>query len=373
MPNTSGGYDYVYQYRDHLGNVRLSYADDPSNPGQPIIMEENNYYPFGMFHEGYNNVVNGVENNYKTFQDQEFTEDLGLNVHEFAFRTYDPAIGRFWSVDPVADSYPHNGTYNFSENRVVDGIELEGLEYVSRIHIMDGDEHIATLDINYYQMSEEQIEAAGGTYQGLDNAASYGPEGKGVKHTYLNVADGNKSERWDFRDDSTRHGLYSGAGAITDWAGNDDFSFQPVDLADAIAKEHDRDYANVASSNYKGFVEDTRTLAADDLMVDRVNSLLTSSAPLARQYGLETPFRGGFSGEMYRALAGQSLFIGTLANYKGWKSTRMQSLGLSPDKPQDMAKVSIMGSGTFLRYSANSGVGRAAIIRAAESRRLKNQ
>ena len=28
----SGGYDYVYQYKDHLGNVRLSYTEDPSNP-----------------------------------------------------------------------------------------------------------------------------------------------------------------------------------------------------------------------------------------------------------------------------------------------------------------------------------------------------
>jgi RHS repeat-associated protein len=210
--------------------------------------------------------VNGVENNYKTFQDQEFTEDLGLNMHEFAFRMYDPAIGRFAAIDPVADSYPHNGAYNFSENRVIDGIELEGLEYVSRIHIMDGDEHIRTIDINYYQMTEEQIEAAGGTYKSVSNAASYGPEGKGVKHTYSN----KNSTRWDFKDDKTRHGLYSGEGSITDYRGgkNWDFSFQPIDLADAIAKEHDRNYTGF--SNYAGYVEDTRTLGADNLMVGKL-------------------------------------------------------------------------------------------------------
>ncbi|MGS2765214.1 DUF6443 domain-containing protein [Sinomicrobium sp. M5D2P9] len=375
-------YKYVYQYKDHLGNARLSYANigTTSSP-QLEIIEENNYYPFGLEHKGYNNVVNGPENNYKTFQDQEFTENLGLNMHEFTFRMYDPVIGRFAAIDPIADSYPHNGTYNFSENRPIDGIELEGLEYVSRIHLMDGDKHIATLDINYYQMTEEQIEAAGGTYQGVYNAASYGPEGKGVKHTYFNVGETenelyqNGNIRWDFGDDKTRHGLYSGAGSITDYRGGDnyDFSFQPIDLADAIAKEHDINYANVAGSNYKGFAEDTRTLGADNIMVNKVNGVLGSSAPLARQFGLETPFRGGFSGEMYSALAGQSGFIGTLANYKGWKTSRMQSLGLSPDKPQDMAKVSILKTGDFLRYSANRGFGRAAIIRAAEKSRLKNQ
>jgi hypothetical protein len=37
-------------------------------------------------------------------------------------------LGRFFAVDPLASKYPHNGPYNFSENRVIDGIELEGLE-----------------------------------------------------------------------------------------------------------------------------------------------------------------------------------------------------------------------------------------------------
>jgi len=33
------------------------------------------------------------------------------------------------SVDPLAEKYPYNGVYNFSENRVIDGRELEGLEW----------------------------------------------------------------------------------------------------------------------------------------------------------------------------------------------------------------------------------------------------
>jgi len=34
-------------------------------------------------------------------------------------------------VDPLAPKYPHNSPYAFSENRVVDGVELEGLEWDS--------------------------------------------------------------------------------------------------------------------------------------------------------------------------------------------------------------------------------------------------
>ena len=40
----------------------------------------------------------------------------------------DSRVGRFWSVDPLASKYPHNSPYAFSENRLLDGVELEGLE-----------------------------------------------------------------------------------------------------------------------------------------------------------------------------------------------------------------------------------------------------
>lgn len=38
------------------------------------------------------------------------------------------AIGRFMSVDPLAEKYPYNSTYAFQENKMGMGKELEGLE-----------------------------------------------------------------------------------------------------------------------------------------------------------------------------------------------------------------------------------------------------
>ena len=87
-----------------------------------------NYYPFGLEHKGYNNVVNGTENNYKTFQGQEISKELGYNMLEFKYRHYDPAIGRFNVVDPLTEDYMDWGPYVFSGNRVIDARELEGLE-----------------------------------------------------------------------------------------------------------------------------------------------------------------------------------------------------------------------------------------------------
>ena len=51
-------------------------------------------------------------------------------LHAFEYRMHDTRIGRFWSVDPLAGKFPWNSVYAFAENRVVDGMELEGLEYL---------------------------------------------------------------------------------------------------------------------------------------------------------------------------------------------------------------------------------------------------
>ncbi len=42
-----------------------------------------------------------------------------------------PDVGRFFNIDPLSEKYAYQSHYNFSENRVIDGRELEGLEWVS--------------------------------------------------------------------------------------------------------------------------------------------------------------------------------------------------------------------------------------------------
>jgi len=64
------------------------------------------------------------------FQGQEAENELygEGNASFFKYRISDNRLGRFFSIDPLAAKYPHNSPYAFSENRVIDGVELEGLE-----------------------------------------------------------------------------------------------------------------------------------------------------------------------------------------------------------------------------------------------------
>jgi RHS repeat-associated protein len=64
------------------------------------------------------------------FQDQEKDDEIkgNGNSNNYKFRMHDPRIGRFFSIDPLCDSYSWNSPYAFSENRVIDAVELEGLQ-----------------------------------------------------------------------------------------------------------------------------------------------------------------------------------------------------------------------------------------------------
>lgn len=65
------------------------------------------------------------------FQGQERDDEIkgAGNSINYKYRMHDPRIGRFFAIDPLAYYFPHNSPYAFSENRVLDGVELEGQEW----------------------------------------------------------------------------------------------------------------------------------------------------------------------------------------------------------------------------------------------------
>jgi len=125
-----------------MGARKLSYYEEESSKkmelfskgGTRIFSEFSqknrlDYSPFGMLlpnrHESSSDYRYG-------FQGQEKDDEIkgeGNSIN-YKYRMHDPRVGRFFAVDPLAFKYPWNSSYAFSENRVIDGIELEGLEYI---------------------------------------------------------------------------------------------------------------------------------------------------------------------------------------------------------------------------------------------------
>lgn len=113
---------YIYNYQDHLGNIRLAYYNDGNNGLK--IDRETGYYPFGMEYTGAKS--SEVKSYTYGFQGQERQNETGWSSYKW--RNSIPELGRFFNVDPLSEKYAYQSHYNFSENRVVDNVELEGLE-----------------------------------------------------------------------------------------------------------------------------------------------------------------------------------------------------------------------------------------------------
>ncbi|WP_445223262.1 RHS repeat domain-containing protein [Chryseobacterium sp. MYb328] len=122
---TSEGYfnfennKYIYNYADHLGNVRLSYFKN----GTGIeVLEENNYYPFGLKHEGYNILGGNPSYNYK-YNGKELQE---TGMYDYGARMYMPDLGRWGVVDPLAEKTRRWTPYVYAADNPIRFIDPDG-------------------------------------------------------------------------------------------------------------------------------------------------------------------------------------------------------------------------------------------------------
>ncbi|QHC86413.1 hypothetical protein AS589_17305 [Empedobacter brevis] len=188
-------FNYVYNYTDHLGNVRLSYQKESN--GSLKVLEENNYYPFGLKHSGYNN-TNLANANYKyKYNGKELQDEFNINLYDYGARNYDPTIGRWFNVDPLAEKYYELSPYNYAVNNPVFFVDPDGMavEDIIKININTGviniqkaagDDVVQIVDNKGNVIKDEK---------GKDQSYTYGKNGSFLKEnniSYENVIKGEK-------------------------------------------------------------------------------------------------------------------------------------------------------------------------------------
>jgi RHS repeat-associated protein len=113
----------------------LSYSDlnndgDIDVTGNPLtneILKENNYYPFGLRHEGYNTNIGSTNlAEKKQFAGEEFEDELDKNTVAFHWRDYAPAIGRFNKIDRFAEKYQNLTPYHYAANNPLRYTDVKG-------------------------------------------------------------------------------------------------------------------------------------------------------------------------------------------------------------------------------------------------------
>ena len=139
---TSGSHEFSHTMQSNLSLLTLKIdKDNSTDNGQNTyfyldnvtaqsdvlqIKEENNYYPFGLKHKGYNNMVNGNEHPYK-YNGKELNQELGYNVYDYQARHYEPAIGRWLQIDPLAEDMTRFSPYNFAFGNPIYYIDPDGM------------------------------------------------------------------------------------------------------------------------------------------------------------------------------------------------------------------------------------------------------
>ncbi|UZT96602.1 DUF6443 domain-containing protein [Chryseobacterium fluminis] len=126
VPTSEGFYSftenrYIYQYRDHLGNARVSFTKD--SEGILTITDTNDYYPFGLNHVGGIKGLLGGYQNYK-YNGKELQE---TGMYGMDWRQYMPDIGRFGVMDPLTGVIAGWTPYRFAFNNPVYFKDPKGL------------------------------------------------------------------------------------------------------------------------------------------------------------------------------------------------------------------------------------------------------
>ena len=113
---------YIYQYKDQLGNVRVSYGRNSA--GALEIVDANDYYPFGMNHLKTGNAFFG-QGSYKNnkYNGKELQE---TGMYSYGWRDYMPDIARWNGIDQLAESYHSTSPYAYVANNPALNFDVDG-------------------------------------------------------------------------------------------------------------------------------------------------------------------------------------------------------------------------------------------------------
>jgi RHS repeat-associated protein len=116
---TQPGFVYIYLSNDNvaLGGAQTEVFFDDFNVVQVngLIVQADDYYPFGLTFNSYQR-ENSIKQKYQ-YNGIEKVDESDLGVSQSFFRMHDPALGRWWQIDPKPN--PMYSLYSAMDNNPI--------------------------------------------------------------------------------------------------------------------------------------------------------------------------------------------------------------------------------------------------------------
>jgi RHS repeat-associated protein len=188
---------------NHLGNVLVTISDkkvytlvSTNIVFEPEITTITDYYPFGsaMNTRSYSSGAYRYGFNGKELDKNEEGMGGGGSTYDYGFRIYNPALGKFLSVDPLSASYPWYTPYQFAGNIPIVAIDIDGLESKIIIQETQTDGTVKLVNTSEYSTKKVTVTAGYGAVASID-VNNKGPLGAGT-YTITKNTDGTFTETW---------------------------------------------------------------------------------------------------------------------------------------------------------------------------------
>ena len=167
----NGTWSYEYDLKDHLGNTRVSFSADNAT-AQPLQYKD--YYPFGLEMARWYTTV-GTPTKY-LYNGKELQDEFGLGWYDYGARFYDPTIGRWNTIDPLAEMSRRWSPYVYGKNNPIRFIDPDGMGDQDRV------KKVEISGIPNYRYSGSPVSVSGTL------KASYGSGGFDFKSGEIHVA-----------------------------------------------------------------------------------------------------------------------------------------------------------------------------------------
>lgn len=126
------------------------------------VLEEDHYYPFGLTLA--QSSATNTSQPYK-LTTKELESSFGLNTYDFGARQYDMQLGRWMSVDPLANLFHNASPFNYCNNNPITNIDPDGRRWLNQNDQIFANDLISQISIRLTEqrglLSKAELKKAG--------------------------------------------------------------------------------------------------------------------------------------------------------------------------------------------------------------------